>query len=378
MTALTPRAEAVVDLAAIRSSVASLAAHARGAAVMAIVKADGYGHGAVESARAAIAGGASWLGVAYIEEAMQLRTAGVDVPLLVLVEPPPGAAELALAQSVDVTVGSLRSLDAVADAARAEGTAASVHLKVDTGLSRGGAPSADWPALVRAAAQHQSAGLIDVVGVWSHLAYADDPTHPSIDRQAAAFREALAVAESAGVSPRLRHLANSAATIARPDLHYDLVRPGVACYGLNPVPSHGRDLELVPAMTLHARVALTKRVPAGSGISYAHRYTTASEVTTALIPLGYADGVPRAATNTAEVLIGGRRRRISGTVCMDQFVVDVGDDSVQTGDDVVLFGPGDGGEPTAQDWADALGTIHYEIVTRVGARVPRRYVGGAQ
>jgi alanine racemase len=377
MTDLAVRAEAVVDLGAIRTSVASLVSHARGAELMAVVKADGYGHGAVESAHAAIAGGATWLGVALVEEAVALRTAGVDVTLLVLMEPPPGAAELALLYDVDVAVGSMRTLDAVADAGRAAGRSARVHLKVDTGLTRGGAAAADWPDLVRAAEKHQSAGVVEVVGVWSHLARADEPGHPSIDLQASAFRDAVAVAESAGVSARLRHIANSAATITRPDLHFNLVRAGIACYGVTPVPSYRTEVQLVPAMTLRARVALTKRVPAGSGISYGHRYTTDREVTAALVPLGYADGVPRAATNTAEVLIGGRRRRISGTVCMDQFVVDVGDDEVDAGDDVVLFGPGDDGEPTVQEWADALGTISYEIVTRIGARVPRRYVGGA-
>lgn len=367
------RAEAVVDVAAIRTSVSALRAHAGGAAVMAIVKADGYGHGAIESATAAIAGGATWLGVALIEEAAALRTAGIDVPVLVLVEPPPGAAAIAVAQSIDLAVGTRAGLDAVTAEAARTGDPVRVHLKVDTGLTRGGVRIDEWPALVAAAAQARSAGLVDVVAVWSHLACADIPGHPSIDRQRSLYVEALEIARPLG--PVLRHLANSAATLSRPDLHFDLVRPGIACYGLAAIPGRYGEIGLEPAMTLQARVALTKRVPAGTAVSYGHRYVTTAETTIAVVPIGYADGVPRAASGVAEVLIGGARKRISGTVCMDQFVVDVGDADVAAGDDVVLFGPGRHGEPTAQDWADALGTISYEVTTRIGARVPRRHVG---
>ncbi|MDQ1709093.1 MAG: alanine racemase [Frankiaceae bacterium] len=372
--ALTVRAEAVVDLAAIRSSVAALVAHCDGSAVMSVVKADGYGHGAVPSARAAIAGGATWLGVALVEEAVALREAGVGVPVLVLVEPPPGAADLAARYAVDLAVGSRSALQETVAAAGRSGSPVRVHLKVDTGLTRGGATAADWPALVSAAGVAQAAGAVEVVAVWSHLACADDPGHPSIDRQLQAFRRAAEIA--APLRPTLLHLANSAAAVSRPDTHFDLVRPGIACYGLAPIPRRPDHLGLIPAMSLHARVALTKRVPAGTGVSYGHRYVTPAETTVALVPLGYADGVPRAAGSTAEVWVGGRRRRISGTVSMDQFVVDVGDDDVTAGAAVVLFGSGSGGEPTAQDWADALGTISYEITTRIGPRVPRRYVGG--
>lgn len=373
--ALTIRAEAVVNTDAISASVAALVAHCDGPAVMSVVKADGYGHGAVQSARAALRGGATWLGVALAEEAALLRGAGIAVPILVLVEPPPGAADLAQEHGLDVGVGTEAGLVESAAAARRSGRPARVHLKVDTGLTRGGATTDAWPALVRAAAAAQSEGLVDVVGVWSHLACADDPGHPSIDRQLGVFADAAALA--APLQPSILHLANSAATVSRRDTHFDLVRPGIACYGLSPIPRARDQLGLQPAMTLRARVALTKRVPAGSGVSYGHRYVTERETTVALVPVGYADGVPRAATNTAEVWVHGRRRRISGTVCMDQFVVDVGDDDVLAGEEVVLFGPGLYGEPTAQEWADALGTISYEITTRIGPRVPRRYVGGA-
>lgn len=371
---MTPHAEAVVDLDAVRASVGTLVRKAGDAAVLAVVKADGYGHGAVPVARAALAAGASWLGVALVEEALALRDAEIAAPILVLVEPPPGAAALAVANDVDVAVGSPRTLAEAVAASVAAGRPTRVHLKVDTGLSRGGATAADWPDLVTAAAKAEAEHTVRVSGVWSHLAYADQPGHPTVAAQVRRFREALDVVAAAGVHPDVRHLANSAATLTLPDAHFDLVRPGIAVYGLSP----GPDVDasgLRPAMTLRSHVALTKRVPAGSGVSYGHRYVTARETTLALVPLGYADGVPRAAGNTAEVLLGGARRTIAGTVCMDQFVLDAGDAAVAAGDEVVLFGPGDRGEPTADDWAGALGTINYEIVTRVGARVPRVYLG---
>jgi alanine racemase len=254
-----------------------------------------------------------------------------------------------------------------------------VHLKVDTGLSRAGATIDDWPAVVEAAAKAQADGAVVVVAVWSHFACADQPGHPSIAGQLGVFAEALAFAERHGVRPELRHLANSAATLTLPEAHFDLVRPGIAVYGVSPGPEIGTpaELGLTPAMTLAARVALVKKVPGGAGVSYGHRYRTSSDTTLALVPLGYADGIPRNATNVGPVQVAGRRHTVSGTVCMDQFVVDVGDDAVGPGDEVLLFGPGLQGEPTADDWARATGTIAYEIVTRIGARTPRVYVDGA-
>jgi alanine racemase len=376
VTDLVARAVAVIDTDAIAASVETLRASASGAEVMAVVKADGYGHGAVQSARAALAGGATWLGVALVEEAVALRVAGIDAPILTLVEPPSGASAIARQHAVDVGLGTRAALDEAAAAGEEGGTPVRVHLKVDTGLARGGATAEMWPDLVTYAAKLAAEGTVEVVAIWTHLAHADNPGHPTTGRQVAAFREALDVAASAGVRPPLRHLANSAATLTLPDAHFDLVRPGIAVYGVSPVPTEG-DFGLTPAMSLRSRVALVKRVPAGTGVSYGHRYTTTSETSLALAPIGYADGVPRSATNTAEVFLGGKRRRISGTVCMDQFLVDVGDDAVETGDEIVLFGSGRDGEPTAQDWAEALDTISYEIVTRVGSRVPRRYVGAS-
>lgn len=368
------RAEAVVDLDAIRGNVATLKAGA-GAEVMAVVKADGYGHGLLPCARAALAGGASWLGTAVIDEALALRRAGITAPALAWLWTP-GETETvhaAVAASIDLSVSSEWQLRAVAAAARASGRPARIHLKIDTGLSRNGCYVDDWPALLRAAAAEDA---VAVIGIWSHFVYADEPGHPTIARQLDAFRAALDTADSLGVRPQLRHIANSAATLTLPEAHFDLVRPGIAIYGLTPVPQEG-EFGLVPAMTLRSSLASVKRVRAGEGVSYGHQYTTASETTLALVPLGYADGIPRHATNVGPVSINGHRFTVSGRVCMDQFVVDVGDLRITEQDQAILFGAAPD-EPRAIDWADAIGTIHYEIVTRIGPRVPRTYRGAQE
>jgi alanine racemase len=369
------QAEVRVDLDAIRHNVEVLRAGTT-AEVMAVVKADGYGHGMVPSARAALAGGATWLGAATLDEALVLRRAGLEVPIMSWLHSPGLPLHHGVEAGIDLSAGSVELLDDLVRAAVRTGRTARVHLKIDTGLSRGGATAADWPALLEAAAKAQIDGRIEVVGVWSHLVHADVPGHRTTDRQLAAFAEALAVAERFGVTPRYRHIANSAATLTRPDSHYDLVRPGVAVFGLSPVP--GETFGLRPAMTARARVALTKRVPAGQGVSYGHTYVTERETTLALVPLGYADGVPRHGSNIGPVQLGGKRHTIAGRVCMDQIMVDVGDEPIVAGDIATLFGPGDEGAPTATDWADAIGTINYEIVTRFGStRVPRHYDGTA-
>lgn len=364
-----------VDLTAIRHNVSRLREQARGAGLMAVVKADGYGHGMIPAARAAIAGGASWLGVATLDEAMILRRAGVEGRLMCWLYAPGEAFEEAVVAGVDLSATSVGQVAEITRAAGRAGRTVRLHLKADTGLSRSGAAVADWPLVVDAALRAQAEGLAEVVGLWSHMACADEPGHPSIAAQLRRFEDAVELAEKAGVRPEVRHIANSAATLTLPEARYDLVRPGIAVYGLDPIPSLGtaRRLGLRPAMTLTGRLALAKRVGAGEGVSYGHRYVTSAETTLGLVPLGYADGIPRQGTNLLEVWAAGRRRRIAGTVCMDQFVIDVGDDEIQAGDEVILFGPGDQGEPTAQDWADTLGTISYEIVTRIGARVPRTY-----
>jgi alanine racemase len=369
------QAEVRVDLDAIRHNVEVLRAGTT-AEVMAVVKGDGYGHGMVPSARAALAGGATWLGVATLDEGLALRRAGLQVPIMAWLHSPGLPLHSGVEAGIDLSAGSRELLDELVQAAARTGRTARVHLKIDTGLARGGATAAEWPALLEAAAKAQADGDIEVVGVWSHLVHADVPGHETTDRQLAAFADALAVAEGFGVNPRYRHIANSAATLTRPDAHYDLVRPGIAVYGLSPVP--GRTFGLRPAMTARARVALTKRVPAGQGVSYGHTYVTERETTLALVPLGYADGVPRHGSNVGPVQLGGRRHTIAGRVCMDQIMVDVGDEPVVPGDVATLFGPGDDGGPTATDWAEAIGTINYEIVARFGStRVPRVYDGTA-
>ncbi len=239
-------------------------------------------------------------------------------------------------------------------------------------MSRGGATAERWPDLVAAALAAEAAGHVQVTGLWSHLACADIPGHPSIAAQLAAFRAAVALAEQAGARPQLRHLANTPATLTLPETWFDLVRPGGAVVGLSTLPGE-LPTWLRPAMTLRARLVLVKQVPAGTGVSYGLRHVTAGRATLGLVPLGYAEGVPRNAAEAVEVQVRGRRWPIAGTVCMNQFVVDFGAAAAAAGDEVVLFGPGDSGEPTAQQWADALGTISYEIVTRFAGRVPRSY-----
>jgi alanine racemase len=364
------QAEVRVHLDAIRQNVARLRAGTT-AEVMAVVKADGYGHGMVPAARAALAGGASWLGVCTLGEALELRAAGVGAPILAWLLAPGQPLDAGVAADIDLSASSLGGLAEIVTAARTAGRTARVHLKIDTGLTRAGATDREWPDLVEAAAKVQADGLVDVVGVWSHFAHADAPEHETTDRQLAEFRQAIEVAQRAGLTPALKHIANSAATLTRPDAHFDLVRPGVAIYGLSPLAGRAAEFGLRPAMSVRAAVLVAKRVAAGRGVSYGHTYTTGKETTVAVVPLGYADGVPRAASNQGPVMIGGRTRRIAGRVCMDQFVVDCDDDAVLAGDVVTLIGEGG---PTADDWATACDTINYEIVTRMGStRVPRVY-----
>jgi alanine racemase len=370
-----PDRQAVVDLDVIRGNVAALCRHVHGSQVMAVVKADGYGHGMVPSARAALAGGATWLGTADLAEALALRAAGITAPVLCLMAV--GDPADAIRAGIDLTAGSEGYLGRIAAAAARAGVPARVHLEADTGLSRGGATSADWPGLVGAALAAQGTGTLRVAGLWSHFACADLPGHPSVAAQLAAFADASANAEQAGLTPEVRHIANTAAALTVPGSRLDLVRFGGAVYGVSTLPG-GAPSWLRPAMTLKARLALVKRVPPGSGVSYGHRYVTARETTLGLVPAGYADGVPRAAAGLPLVAAHGRRWPIAGTVCMDQFVVDFGDEPVTAGEEVVLFGPGEAGEPTAQEWGEALGTISYDLVTGIGARVPRIYRGDTE
>jgi alanine racemase len=368
--------EALIDLGAVQDNVAALREHVGGPQVMAVVKADGYGHGMIPAAFAALAGGADWLGVVHVHEALALRQAGIAARVLCLLGVPGAAHEDAVREDVDLSVATTAMVDQVAHAAKRAGRPARLHLKADTGMSRGGATPAEWPAVVDAALAAEAAGHVRVVGLYSHLACADMPGHPSIVAQQEAFGNAVLIAEKAGARPEVRHLANTPATLTLPETWFDMVRPGGAVFGLSTLPGGAPDW-LRPAMTVRAWLVQAKRVPAGTGVSYGHRYVTQGESTLGLVPLGYCEGVPRNAFGVVEVGARERRWLISGTVCMNQFVVDFGPEPAVAGDEVVLFGPGDSGEPTAQEWADALGTLSYEIVTRFGARVPRTYSGVA-
>ncbi|MFD9507035.1 alanine racemase [Streptomyces mirabilis] len=375
------RARAEIDLAALRANVRTLRAHAPSAALMAVVKSDAYGHGAVPCARAALEAGATWLGTATPEEALALRAAGLtDGRIMCWLWTPGGPWREAIEADLDVSVSGMWALREVTAAAEAAGTAARVQLKADTGLGRAGCQPADWPELVREALRAEERGLIDITGLWSHFACADEPGHPSIQAQLNLFREMVTYAEERGVRPEVRHIANSPATLTLAESHFDLVRTGIAVYGISPSPEIGTpaDFGLRPVMTLSASLALVKHVPGGHGVSYGHHYVTAGATTLGLVPVGYADGVPRHASGTGPVLVGGKWRTVAGRVAMDQFVVDLGGDEPVPGSEAILFGPGDRGEPTAEDWARAAGTIAYEIVTRIGTRVPRVYVNREQ
>ncbi|MCF3964420.1 alanine racemase, partial [Streptomyces fuscigenes] len=316
-------------------------------------------------------------GTATPHEALALRAAGDEGPLLCWLWTPGDPWAAGIEAGLDMGVSGQWALEEVTAAARATGRTARVQLKADTGLGRNGCQPADWPALVGAALAAQDAGEVRVTGLWSHFACADEPGHPSITAQLDLFHEMLAHAEKEGVEPEVRHIANSAAALTLPESHFDLVRAGIATYGISPSPEIGApgDFGLRPVMTLSASVALVKQVPPGHGVSYGHTYRTPEETTLGLVPLGYADGIPRHASGRGPVRLGGGPwRRVAGRVAMDQFVVDLGGDLVEPGSRAVLFGPGDEGEPTAQDWAEAADTIAYEIVTRISGRVPRVFL----
>ncbi|TIC82007.1 alanine racemase [Nocardioides sp. GY 10127] len=375
------RPEIVVDLAAVRHNLRAVAAEVGpDVQVMAVVKADAYGHGMVEVARAAREAGAAWVGVATGPEALALRAAGDTGRLACwLLMPHEDLAPL-VAADVDVTASSLEGLEQVHRAVDATGRSARLQLKIDTGLSRSGCRPEDWPALVEHARAGEEAGRWRVTGLWSHLAASEEPEHPANAHQARVFAEALEVADAAGLRPEVRHLANSAGALLHPDLRHDLVRVGLATYGLDPAPGVTSmrlpHLDLRPAMTVVAPLVLVKQVPAGEHVSYNWRWAATAPTTLGLVPLGYGDGLPRAAAGAAEVEVGGHRRPLRGTVCMDQVVVELGpagtDVAAGVGDAVRLIGPAPA--PSAQEWAEACGTISYEIVTRLGGRLERRHV----
>lgn len=377
------RAEAIIDLSAIKKNVSYLM-NKSGKPALAVVKADAYGHGLVPVAQAAIEGGASWLGVALLEEALILRASDVKAPIIAWLTPVTDDFGAAIKNDIDIAIPSREHLQAVIAAAHESKKVARIHLEMDSGMSRGGA-LLDWNELLADAADAQSAEKISIVGIWSHFARADEPGHQFNVDQRERFLKGVVAAKEKGINPQIIHLSNSAATINDPDSHFDLVRLGIAMYGLSPDISTMGDsakLSLSPAMTLRARIHLVKEVPAGSQVGYGGTAVTKVDTKLAVIAMGYADGVPRNATSETGVLIGNKMSPIIGRVSMDQFVVDLGKESqARAGDWAYLIGSEKGGSYTsdhcftADSWAAACGTINYEIVTRIGPRVARRYIG---
>ena len=360
-----PLREARIDLGAITRNVDSLRTRFNMEHTMVVVKARGYGHGAVASARAAVEGGADWLGVVDVGEALELRAAGIRVPILAWMHDTGADYAAAVKAGVDIGVSSVAQLERVAAASAP--LRPHVHIKVDTGLARSGVTLDECVELFGRAAALQSSGAIVVRGMFSHLANTSDADDTA---QLAAFDTAVALASASGLDPELRHIAATGGALSGVTAGTNLVRIGIGAYGLSPLEGvSSASLGLEPAMELSAEVVSVKRVPAGTGVSYGWTYRTSAETTLALVPLGYAEGIPRQASGRGPVVIGGRRFTVAGRIAMDQFVVDVGDAPVRAGDRAVLFGDPAKGVPSADDWAAAADTITYELVTRIGGRV---------
>ncbi|PPH51388.1 alanine racemase [Rathayibacter sp. AY1E2] len=367
--------EAVIDVDAMVANAARLRELTGARRLMAVVKANGYGHGALAAAQAALDGGADALGTAELREAVALREAGVVAPILCWLHDPGEDFDAALEHSIDVAVSSVDQLDTLAQSAEDRGVRAAVQLKVDTGLSRNGAAEEEWPHLAEAFARHSARGTVHLTGLFSHLS---NSSREDDLAQLALLRRAEAVLAAHGVQAPVLHLAATAAALRLPEARLDMVRSGIALYGLSPFEDEtSLQLGLVPAMTLQGRVAGVRRVPHGTGVSYDYTWRAEGGTTLALVPFGYADGIPRSASGVAEVSIGGRRHRIAGRVAMDQFVVDAGDAGVATGDPVTLWGDPTTGVPSVDEWARWCGTINYELVTRLGPRVQRRLLSAA-
>jgi alanine racemase len=366
-----PFREAVIDLGALSRNVRHLSELIGTEHVMAVVKANAYGHGALECAMAAVEGGADWLGVADLDEAVALRKAGITAPILAWLHDPDADFAPAIAAGIDIGISSLSQLRAVGEARRGVEAPAFVQLKLETGLSRNGVPASEWDAVIAEARALELSGDISVRGIFSHLSNASRADDLAA---VARFQQGLEAAYAAGLRPEVVHMAATAAALRIPESRFNLVRLGLAIYGLSPFADQtGNELGLEPVMTLRGRIASVRRVPAGAGVSYDYTYRTDRETTLVLVPLGYAEGIPRHASNAGAVAINGATFTIAGRVAMDQFIVDVGDHPVAVGDEVVLFGDGRLGVPTAEDWAESAGTINYEIVTRIGGRVRRTF-----
>ncbi|MCU1466615.1 MAG: alanine racemase [Actinomycetia bacterium] len=365
---------AEVDLDAVRANVRTLRTLVAPAAVCAVVKADGYGHGAVAVSEAAIDAGAACLAVALVEEGMQLRDAGIDAPILVLSEPVPAAAETVVAHRLTPVVYTATGIDALAKAALTLGARdpVAVHLKVDTGMHRVGCDPVDAVGLAAHVVDRPELAL---AGVCTHFAVADEPENAYTEAQRNLFEEVLGALRAQGLPTGTVHACNTAGAIACPEARYDMVRAGIGIYGLAPSPALAGRVELSPALAVKARVSHMQTLPPGARVSYGLRYETVAATRVATVPIGYADGVPRElAQRGGEVLIAGRRLPIAGTVTMDQLMVDVGDLSVDVGDEVVLLGKQGEERIGADEWAEQMDTIAYTVVCGVGPRVPRRYL----
>ena len=363
---------ALVDLDAIAANTGYLCRIAAPAALCAVVKADGYGHGAVPVASAALEAGAAMLGVALVEEVLDLRGAGIGAPVLLLSQAPPGAEAALVDTGATATVYTEAGVDALARAASAAGRDVAVHLKVNTGMNRVGCQPDAAPGLAR---RIEAAAGLRLGGTWTHFAVADEPDLDCTETQAKLFDAVVADIAAAGVDPGVLHAANSAATLVDAERYrYDMVRCGIALYGIAPAPGLAGTGRLVPALTLVSELAHVRRLDPGERISYGHRYELDRPSWVGTVPLGYHDGVRRGLSGRAEVLVGGHRRPIAGTITMDQFMVDLGDDEMPVGTEVVLIGRQGEAEIRAEEWAAKLGTIGYEVTCGIGARVPRVHV----
>ena len=364
-------ARAEVDLGAVVRNVATLRSAVAPALFCAVVKADGYGHGSIAVSEAILAAGADWLAVALVEEAAVLRRAGVTAPIMLLSQPRFADLDAAVRFDLRVCVHTTAAIDLLANAAREQKRQVLVHLKVDTGMNRIGVAPADAVAMAREIQRHPE---LELEGVFTHCAVADELDNPFTAQQFDRFERVLAELAAVGIEPRIRHAANSATAIEHPRGRYDLVRCGISVYGIAPAPGLAVGLGLEPALSLRAEVSMVKRVSAGEGVSYGLRHRFERDTNVATVPIGYADGVPRRfGLNGGEVLIGGRRRSVVGVVTMDQLMVDCGDDVIGVGDDVVLIGRQGDEVVTAAEWAEVLDTIAYEVVCGIGPRVPRFY-----
>ena len=372
------RAVAEVDLTAIAHNL-KLIKSKTNTQVLAVVKADAYGHGLIPVAKAAVAAGADWLGTALLEEGVALRAAGVKAPLICWLTPLGEDLKIAVKNNIDLSISSIELLEEVIDAGRDANIVPRIHLEVDTGMTRGGVRG-EWPEFVSEVAKAVKDNGVEVVGLWSHFARADEPDQSFNKQQLDTFHKRLATLIAQGINPQFVHIANSAAALTNNDAVKNIVRWGIGLYGLSPdVTTLGDSakLNLKPAMKLKAKLHLVKKAEAGAPVGYGGTATVAEDTKIGVVTMGYADGIPRNASKLAGVFVDGHRAPLLGRVSMDQFVVNLGANSnAKTGDEVVIFGDGALGEYTVDDWASAAGTINYEIVTRIGPRVPRIYPRG--